>query len=198
MKRTGFVLLSLLLSSLSFGQKADTTYTQDSLRHSPSKATFMSLAVPGLGQVYNKKYWKVPLVYALIGTPLYFALEQRRQFNEFKEVYLARVDDDPNTVDTKYIDVYSDENVLSLIDFHRENRDLLFVLTGVAYIINVVDAAVDAHLFYFEVNDDLSAELRPNVQYAQFQRSFVPSMTLSLKFGKNNRRNNTLTNSVIF
>lgn len=198
MKRTGFVLLFLLLSSLSFGQKADTTYIQDSLRHSPSKATFMSLAVPGLGQVYNKKYWKVPLVYALIGTPLYFALEQRRQFNEFKEVYLARVDDDPNTVDTKYMDVYSDENVLSLIDFHRENRDLLFVLTGVAYIINVVDAAVDAHLFYFEVNDDLSAELRPNVQYAQFQRSFVPSMTLSLKFGKNNRRNNTLTNSVIF
>lgn len=198
MKQIGLVLLFTLSSLLATSQEADTVIVKDTLNHSPAKATFMSLALPGLGQAYNKKYWKIPLVYALIGTPLYFALEQRKQFNEFKEVYLARVDDDPNTVDTKYINVYSDENVLNLIDFHRENRDLLFVLTGVAYVMNVVDAAVDAHLFYFEVNDDLSAELRPNVQYAQFQRSFIPSMTLSLKFGKNHQRNSSYTNTVNF
>lgn len=198
MKQTGLVLLFTIFSLLAFSQQADTTIVKDTLRHSPTKATFMSLAVPGLGQAYNKKYWKIPLVYALIGTPLYFALEQRKQFNEFKEVYLARVDEDPTTIDTKYQDVYTDENLLGLIDYHRGNRDLLFVLTGIAYMLNVVDAAVDAHLFYFEVSDDLSAELRPNLQYAQFQRNLIPSMTLSLKFGKNNQRNNSYTNSVNF
>ncbi len=188
MKPLLLVLGLFVAMQCSLAQEADTTIVQDTLKHSPSKATIMSLVVPGLGQAYNKKYWKIPLVYAIIGTPLYFALEQRKQFNEFKQAYLARVDDDPLTLDLKYQNIYTNDNLLSLIDFHRANRDLLFVLTGVAYVINVVDAAVDAHLFYFEVNDDLAAELKPNLQYTHFQRTFVPSLTLSLKFDKNRRR----------
>ncbi|MAY82819.1 MAG: hypothetical protein CMP59_01665 [Flavobacteriales bacterium] len=168
--------------------QSDTTYIDSVPRHSPTKATLLSLALPGAGQAYNKKYWKIPIVYAAIGSAFYFAREQDKSFNEFKDAYVARVDDDPNTVDDKYQNVYSDENLLSLIDYHRENRDLLYVLTVVAYVLNVVDAAVDAHLYYFDVSDDLSANLRPNIQFEPMQNQLIPSLTLSLKFGKKPRQ----------
>lgn len=180
-------LLLAVLFSLFFVNiqaQTDTTYIDSVPRHSPTKATLLSLALPGAGQAYNKKYWKIPIVYAAIGSAFYFARQQADSFNEFKDAYIARVDDDPNTVDDKYQNVYSDENLLSLIDFHRSNRDLLYVLTGVAYVLNVVDAAVDAHLYYFDVSDDLSANIRPNIQFEPLQNRLVPSLTLSLKFGK--------------
>jgi hypothetical protein len=170
------------------GNVSDTLIIEDSLTHSPVKATFMSLALPGLGQAYNKKYWKIPLVYAIIGTPLYFALQQKSQYNDFKSAYIKRLDDDATTIDTKYADVYTDDNLKSLIDYHRGNRDLLFVLTGVAYALNVLDAAVDAHLYYFEVSDDLTGVFRPNVKYYDYNNTFVPSLTLTLKIGKNNQQ----------
>lgn len=185
-----FILLSFLL--LSFGllraQVADTALIRDTLvEHSPGKATLLSAVVPGLGQAYNKKYWKIPLVYAAIGTSLYFALDQRKKFEDFKSAYAKRVDDDPLTVDTKY-KLYSNNDLLNAIDFHRKNRDLLFVLTGVAYALQIVDAAVDAHLYYFDVSDNLSASIRPNVQYNMPQQLMVPSLTFSLKFAKKPRR----------
>lgn len=184
MKRLLLVALCGLWMLNSTAQEVDTTYIDSLPKHSPRKATLLSLAVPGLGQAYNKKYWKIPIVYAAIGSAFYFARQQDQSFNEFKDAYVKRVDNDPATIDDKYQNVYSDENLLSLIDYHRENRDLLYVLTTVAYVLNVVDAAVDAHLYYFDVSDDLSANLRPNLQFTPIQRQVVPSLTLSLKFGK--------------
>ncbi|MCB0802314.1 MAG: hypothetical protein KDB74_04390 [Flavobacteriales bacterium] len=182
------ILIAICVFLVSYGsikaQVSDTTIIDENISHSPTKSTLLSLAVPGLGQAYNKKYWKIPLVYAIIGTPLFFAIDQKNKFENFKSAYLKRVDDDPNTIDYQYQDVYTNENMQSLIDYHRKNRDLMFVLTGLAYVINVVDASVDAHLFYFDVNDDISGIIRPDVQYLTMQRSFVPSLTLSLKFGK--------------
>lgn len=178
------LVLSLMMSSSLYAQESDTLVLQENeYKHSPRKATIMSLVVPGLGQAYNKKYWKIPLVYAAIGVPLYVAMDQQSMFNEFKSAYLKRVDGDPNTIDSKYDGVYTDANLENLIDFHRKNRDLFYVLTGVAYILNVVDAAVDAHLYHFEVSDDLSAVFKPDFQYLAPQQTFVPSLTLSLKFG---------------
>lgn len=190
--KTSFLIFTLLfifgiqkIDAQQTDQKSDTVILKEPPRHSPKKASIMSTLVPGLGQAYNKKYWKIPLVYAAIGTPLFLAIDQSNRFEEFKDAYLFRVDDDPNTVDLKYDGVYSDENLLSLIDFHRRNRDLFYVLTGVAYILNIVDAAVDAHLYHFDISDDLSASIQPNVQFVD-PRSFspVPSLTFSLKFGK--------------
>ena len=176
----GFVLVFCLSSSVK-AQVADTIIIDSLPKHSPAKATIMSLAVPGLGQAYNKKYWKIPVVYALIGTPLYFALKQRESFEDFKDAYITRNVD--MQVD-KYDGVYTNQQLLSLIDYHRKNRDLFFVLTGVAYALNVVDAAVDAHLYYFDVSDDLAGNIRPTFQYSAFDRQPVPSLTLSLKFAK--------------
>ena len=185
MRIIGLLALILMLATSVRSQVAvDTVYIDSVPPHSPTKATLLSMALPGAGQAYNKKYWKIPIVYAAIGSAFYFAREQDRLFNEFKDAYVARVDDDPNTVDDKYANVYSDENLLNLIDYHRANRDLLYVLTAVAYVLNVVDAAVDAHLYHFDVSDDLSATLKPNFQFSPLQQQFVPSLTLSLKIGK--------------
>jgi hypothetical protein len=189
MQRRLITLFLLLLSfSMLHSQEADTTLISDTIpKHSPAKATLLSAVVPGLGQAYNKKYWKIPLVYAAIGASLYFAIDQRNKFEDFKSAYAKRVDNDPLTVDTKY-KLYSNNDLLNSIDFHRKNRDLLFVLTGVAYALQIVDAAVDAHLYYFDVSDNLSASIRPNVQYNMPQQLMVPSLTFSLKFAKKPRR----------
>jgi len=176
--------IAIIYSGLLNAQRIDTIKIKEtSIKHSPTKATIMSLALPGLGQAYNKKYWKIPLIYAAIGVPLYIALDQQSMFDEFKSAYLKRVDDNPNTIDSKYDGIYTDANLENLINFHRKNRDLFFILTGLAYILNVVDATVDAHLYYFDVSDDLSGVFKPNFQYLAPQKTLVPSITLSLVFG---------------
>ena len=132
--------------------------------HSPTKATIMSAALPGLGQVYNKKYWKVPIILGGIGTSLYFGFSNQKNFTEFREAYGARIDDDPNTTD-EYEDVLSAEGLKANMDYHQKNRDLSFVIAGVLYMLNIVDAAVDAHLFNFPKNDKLSFNLQPSINY---------------------------------
>ncbi|MBD99198.1 MAG: hypothetical protein CMO34_05080 [Verrucomicrobia bacterium] len=181
-------ILALFFVSTNLTAQSDTMRIIDENSHSPAKATLLSLAVPGLGQAYNKKYWKIPLVYAAIGTSLYFALDQQSKFVDFKDALAKRLDDDPNTIDTKYMENFSDENLRSLIDFHRKNRDLLVVTTAIAYALNVLDAAVDAHLYNFDVSDDISGVFQPDVQFLPQQRQLVPSFKLSLKFGKNDHR----------
>lgn len=132
--------------------------------HSPTKATIMSAALPGLGQVYNKKYWKVPIIWGGIGTSLYFGFSNQKSFTKFRKAYGNRIDDDPNTTD-EYEDVLSPEGLKANMDYHQKNRDLSFVIAGVLYILNVVDAAVDAHLFNFPKNDKLSFNLQPSLNY---------------------------------
>lgn len=163
--------------------QGDTTKIDPSfVEHSPKKASLLSAVLPGAGQVYNKKYWKVPLVYGAIGASLYFAFEQKRQFDEFKEAYLFRVDDDPTTIDNTYEGVYTDQNLLTLIEDRRKNRDLLFVLAGFSYMLNIVDAAVDAHLYYFDVSDDLEASFRPKVIFNPYNQNYTAGVQLNIKF----------------
>ena len=177
--------LTLFLSSSQLKAQSDTTIVDSMfLNHSPKKAAMLSAILPGAGQVYNKKYWKVPLVYGAIGASLYFAFDQRDRFRDFKSAYVSRVDDDSTTIDSKYTGVYSDQNLLTLIEYHRKNRDLLFVLAGFSYILNIVDAAVDAHLFYFDVSEDLSASIRPRVNYDPFSRAYMPGVQINLRLKK--------------
>jgi len=182
---TYLIGLTLFLSTFQLKAQSDTTIMDSMyLNHSPKKASLFSAVIPGAGQVYNKKYWKVPLVYGAIGASLYFAFDQRDRFRDFKSAYVSRVDSDSNTVDSKYTGIYSDQNLLTLIEYHRKNRDLLFVLAGFSYILNIVDAAVDAHLYYFDVSDDLSASVRPRVNYDPTSQSYLPGLQINLRFKK--------------
>lgn len=129
--------------------------------HSPRSAALMSAVLPGLGQVYNKKYWKVPILYAGFGATLYSIKVNNDRYVRYRDAYRLRVDNDPATVDN--YPQYSDENLITLKDFYRRNRDLSYIITAGIYLLNIVDASVDAHLFTFDVSDDLSLNVSPSV-----------------------------------
>ena len=150
----------ILLDSLSL---SDTVRVKKIRNHSPGKASLFSAVVPGLGQAYNKKYWKLPIVYAAIGVPLYFALTNQKNFNRYKTAYGLRIDGDATTVD-EFDGTLSQDNLKSNLDYYQRNKDLSYILVGLFYVFNIVDAAVDAHLFNFPKNDNLSFNLQPNLE----------------------------------
>ena len=151
---------SLVLDSLS---TIDTIKVNPIKNHSPTKATLFSTAVPGLGQVYNKKYWKLPIIYGGIGLSMYFAVSNHQSFKKFKTAYGLRVDGDANTLD-EFDGRLTEEGILANLDFHQRNRDLSYIIAGLIYVLNIVDAAVDAHLFNFPKNDNLSFNLQPSLE----------------------------------
>lgn len=135
-------------------------------KHSPTLATLMSVAIPGAGQVYNKKYWKVPIIYAGMGTSIYFALSNHKSYKQYKDAYLTRLDEDETTVD-EFDGLLTDENLKTNMDAYRRNRDYSYIIAGLFYVMNIVDAAVDAHLFTFPVNDNLTLNFEPSIQLTQ-------------------------------
>lgn len=160
-------LVIILMTRLGVAQvlKSDTILvdTAKTKQHSPTKATIMSLVVPGLGQVYNKKYWKLPIIYGGIGTSLYFAFSNNKEYNRFRSAYLIRIDDDVNTID-EFEGILTDANIKVNMDVYQRNRDFSYIIAGLIYVFNVVDATVDAHLFTFPVNDNLTFHFQPSMQ----------------------------------
>jgi hypothetical protein len=113
----------------------------------PSRAAFYSAVLPGLGQAYNKKYWKIPIVYAALGTGVYFYIDNNDGFNRYRTAFKLRK--------SGRLDEFSDENGVPLVsddglkraqDIFKKNRDLSLFITIGMYILNIVEANVDAHL----------------------------------------------------
>jgi hypothetical protein len=138
-------------------------------QHDPKLAGALSAVIPGLGQAYNKKYWKVPLIYAGAGALLYAINYNAAQYDTYKDAYSLRIDGDTSTVDQFDIQVandepkYTEESLLNLKDYYRRNRDISYIFIGVLYMLNIVDAAVDAHFYSYEISDDLSLKVRPAI-----------------------------------
>ncbi|MCB9359879.1 MAG: hypothetical protein H6588_01135 [Flavobacteriales bacterium] len=171
--RHNFILVFCFftIATTLFGQnKLDSdTILIDSVKirkHSPTLATLLSTAVPGAGQVYNKKYWKVPIIYAGMGTSLYFAFSNHKNYKKYKDAYLARLDEDETTVD-EFDGLLTDENLKTNMDAYRRNRDYSYIIAGLFYVMNIIDATVDAHLFTFPVNDNLTLNFEPSLQLTQ-------------------------------
>ena len=123
------------------------------------KASIMSAILPGLGQVYNKKYWKIPIIYAGLGGFGYMFLTNNKQYNLYRANVIAYNDDDPSTVPS--LPEYSSEQSQVLKLYYRKNRDFAVIGFSLIYLINIIDANVDAHLRTFDVSDDLSIHLDP-------------------------------------
>ncbi|MCF8465531.1 MAG: hypothetical protein K9G41_11860 [Flavobacteriales bacterium] len=155
--------------------KADTSIVKK--KHSPFKATIMSVALPGLGQVYNGKWWKVPIIYGGFGGLIYSSVFNDLKCRTYKEAYLIRIDDNPATTD-EFVGQYSDANLKELVSFYQRNRDLSLVFTGVLYALNIIDASVDAHLKDFDVSDDLTLKVRPTMH--QIGPGMIPAPALAL------------------
>lgn len=145
----------------SYGQQSKDSIT-DSVKvktHSPKLASLLSMAVPGMGQIYNKKYWKLPIIYAGFGTLIYFVNYNNKIYQKYKIAYQYRIDGDSTTVDA--FPWASNKSLLDQKDYWRRNRDLCYIGTIVLYIVNIIDASVDANFYDYDISDDLSLRVEP-------------------------------------
>ncbi|MCX2745752.1 DUF5683 domain-containing protein [Mangrovivirga sp. M17] len=142
----------------------------------PRRAGLLSAVVPGLGQIYNKKYWKVPLIYGLAATDIYFINWNNGQYEDLLGLLYEQQNTGSNELGL------SEDQLINLADEYRRNRDLLIILGVVLYTLNIVDAHVDAHLIEFRVNKKYfnAVNIKP-VNYQLATGEYQAGFTLSLK-----------------
>jgi len=127
---------------------------EESFAPSPAKAAMLSATLPGMGQIYNQKYWKVPIIYAGFGTLYYFLDMNSSEYRKWRQAWIARVDGNPNTIDD--FPRHSTAMLERAMDFYRRNLEITYILTAAMYLLNILDASVDAHLMNFDVGEELS------------------------------------------
>lgn len=191
-----FVVL-LLISSLGFSQNNENTTEGDSKEMNvvirdtvsrkpidpltPSKAAFYSAVLPGLGQAYNKKYWKIPIVYAGLGAGVYFYLDNNKKYNRFRDAYKRRLagftDDEfwgegisPNI---------SNDGLIRAQRTYRRNKDISLLVTIGIYALNIIDANVDAHLLQYNIDDNLA--IKPHFKFNEVDATTNLGLTLNIK-----------------
>lgn len=149
--------------------------------HSPRKATLHSALLPGWGQAYNRQYWKIPLVYTLIGIPAGTYFYNNSWYKRSKYAYEIRISKDTASFPSIYpkLQVLSTESLRFYRNEFRRNRDYSILYTLVAWGLNVVDATVSGHLKEFDVSDDLSLKINPMIQPGSNTKGV--SMILALK-----------------
>ncbi len=127
----------------------------------PSKAAFYSAIIPGLGQAFLGKGWKVPIIYAAIGASLYYYDINNKEMNSYRTAYKRRLNGffDDEYLETE-IPITTDQLLLGM-EFHKNYRDIAIILAAASYMLNILEANVSAHLLQFNVNDDLS--IIPNI-----------------------------------
>jgi hypothetical protein len=174
-----FSLFFILSSNLSAQTPADSVKIpkQKDTLHSPKKAAIYSACLPGLGQAYNKKYWKIPIIYAGLGGLAYGAAWNHKYWKQYHNALLIRYDDDPATID-EFDGEYSDNDLVTLKNYYSRYRDLCIIGMAAVYTLNILDAAVDAHLFYFDVGPNLSMRIEPQIYMGSHGISGVIGMQL--------------------
>ena len=138
---------------------------------SVKRATTLSVICPGAGQIYNKSYWRVPIVLGGFATTIYCIDWNNRGFQRFKKAYRLRADYDKNPSNypsgstDEFNGRYSATFLKNLRDSYRRNRDLCIILTAGMYVLQIIDAHVDAHLRDYDISDDLSMNVTPMIDY---------------------------------
>lgn len=146
---------------------------------SPIKASLYSAVLPGLGQIYNEKVWKAPLVWGLLGTGVGFSIYFNQDYKKFKGYYVARLEGRLDDIPTGYNQL-SAEQLGTIQDEKRRYRDYAMALTALVYILNIVDASVDAHLF--GINKDPDLALKPTIIYDENLMQPQYGVALNFKF----------------
>jgi len=122
----------------------------------PAKAAFYSAVLPGLGQAYNGQYWKIPVVYLLIGGAAWIYRINQREYLRFRKAYQYRLLGLPDEFER-----YSTDILVSAQNYYRRNRDLALMGTLLMYALNIIDANVSAHLQQWNIDENLSIGFKP-------------------------------------
>ncbi|MCE1165270.1 MAG: DUF5683 domain-containing protein [Bacteroidetes bacterium] len=145
-ERTGLIM-NALEDSLKSRDTIDVPFV---MTRSPLKAVLYSMALPGLGQLYNKSYWKIPVIWAFGGYFIYEIVNNNNKYLDYKDAYLRS--------QTPY-NPTGDQRLKTIRDFYRDQRDQFYLYAALVYMINIFDAYVDAHLFDFDVSDKMRVGL---------------------------------------
>lgn len=210
MNRRSFFFLTLVLS-LTFSHSQENKSESDSLKRlskekgiiidgriekkkinplAPSKAAFYSAILPGLGQIYNKRYWKLPIVYGAIGTGIYAYVYNDDLYDRFRSAFKRRR---AGFTDDEFYDLngsgvvpgspdLSDQALQDAQERYQRDRDLALLITIGLYAFNIIDANVDAHLKQFNVNDDLSLDVKPYLEYHPITSDPNYGVSMIIKF----------------
>lgn len=159
----------------------------------PEKAAFFSAVIPGLGQAYNKAYWKIPVVLTTGATLAYFLVDNNKKYQTFQNAYLQRgLSEEDAFVDHLEYGLYNPakgihhrngtRNLLTSSDTWHRNRDITIFLTVGAYVLNIMEAYVHAHMQNFDVGQNLAMQLHPNLLNisATSATTMAPGLTLTL------------------
>ncbi|TJY36260.1 DUF5683 domain-containing protein [Pontimicrobium aquaticum] len=199
MKNKAFLLVViLLLPFAAISQNEDTVgetiVIQDSITKKPidplrpSRAAFYSAILPGLGQAYNKKYWKIPIVYAALGTGIYFYADNNKDYKRYRNAYkrrLAGFSDDEfwgeNTDESPLASPnISNDGLIRAQRTLRRNKEISLLVTIGIYALNIIDANVDAHLLQYNVDDNLA--IKPHFNFNDMDATTNLGLTLDFKF----------------
>lgn len=170
MRQLLLISVLLLFSWSSYSQNEDQLTESDTItvvptKYSPRLAMAMSAVLPGSGQIYNKKYWKVPIIYIGGGALVYSTLYNTKYYIEFRDAF--------NSTEGGYgvgdFALYSSDQLKSIKDQYRRYRDMSIIGLGLLYVLNIVDVAVDGYLFDYDISDDLSLRIEPNVIQNQYR-----------------------------
>ena len=145
---------------------------------------WMSAALPGLGQYYNHKYWKIPIVYAGFSTLSYFSIINKQEYVKYRDAYstkqlleVGELTNDP------LIDNYTADQLLRYREYYQGNLELNYILFGAFYLLQMIDATIDAHFYQYDISDNLSLEFNPIIYQNNNQIQATPGFQLRWTFG---------------
>jgi hypothetical protein len=193
-----FYIFLLFSVTFLFAQKSDTLFfkqesvliVEDTLIKNndynplaPAKAAFYSAVLPGLGQAYTKKYWKIPIIYSGIGISIYFYVQNNKDYNNFRDAYKRRL---AGFTDDEYwgngtTPIISSDRLVDAQKTAKRNKDTSIAVAVAFYLLNIIDANVDAHLSQFNVNDDLTFEPVFNINPIDASANYSLSLKYRLK-----------------
>ncbi|KQB38701.1 hypothetical protein RC62_2061 [Flavobacterium aquidurense] len=172
-----FLILFLFLGLTSISaQESKQIISKDTLKYEtidplrPAKAAFYSAIFPGLGQIYNKKYWKLPLVYGAIGASTYFYIDSQKSYTLYRNEYKNRLAG--NTSSSEYMSNLSESQLVSAQKQFQRNRDLSALFIVGFYVLNIIDANIDAALSQFNVSERLAFKPAINRNRITLQNDF--------------------------
>jgi len=145
---------------------------------SARKATIMSACLPALGQIYNRKYWKAPVIYVALGGLGYWGVTNQIKYKYYSDNLKFANDSDSNTINET---LYNNDQLVTQKRYYRKYRDYAIIAGALVYLINIIDANVDAHLKTFDVSDDLSLQVNPYSNF-DYNNKLQAGLTLKLKF----------------
>lgn len=152
-------------------------------KHSPTVAGCLSI-IPGGGQIYNKKYWKLPIVYGALGISGYFVYNFAHQMTIYKKEFINRRDGNTALLRPE-LSMETDANILESKNTYRRRMEIAIAVTSILYFLNIVDAVVDAHLYYFDISDDLSMQVTPQINQNYMNSLALQHNKTSFNYGIN-------------